>query len=53
VHNVLLDNLLTFTTFLILDDVGHTCFVTNESSEMNGLGGIISGEGSYATTVVP
>lgn len=44
VHDVLLDDLLALTTFLILDDVGHTCFVTNKGSEMNWLRGIISGE---------
>ena len=50
--NILLDDLFTFTTLLVLDNVSHTSLVSNESSEVNWLRGIISGERSYATTVV-
>ena len=52
VDNILLDRLLTFTTLLILDDVGHTGLVSHESGEMDWLAGVVAGEGSNATTMM-
>jgi len=51
-NDILLDDLLTFTTLLVLDDVSHTGLVTNESGEVDGLGSIVSGEMSYATSMM-
>jgi len=52
VHDILLDDLLTFTAFLIFDDVGHASLVADKGSEVDGLGSIILGEVSYAASVV-
>ena len=52
VDDVLLDGLLTLASFLILHDVSHACLVAHEGGEVDGLGGIILGEGSNATTMV-
>jgi len=52
VHNILFDDLFTFTALLILNDVGHASLVSNKSSEVDWLRGIISWERSYTTTVV-
>jgi len=50
--NILLDDLLTFSALLVLDDVSHTGLVSHEGSKMDWLGWIILGEVSYATSVV-
>ena len=52
VHNILLDHLFTFTTFLVLDNVSHTGLVTHESGEVDWLGCVIAGEASNAAMVV-
>ncbi len=44
VDNILLDDLLTFTTLLVLDDVSHTSLVADEGSKVDWLGSIITGE---------
>jgi len=44
VDNVLLEHLFTFTTFLILDDVGHASFVSHEGGHMRPVGRIVTGE---------
>ena len=36
-HNILLDDLLTFSTLLVLDTMGHASLVAHEGSEMNWL----------------
>jgi len=52
VYPISLDELLSFTSLLDLNDVSHTGLVSHEGSEVNLLRGIISWEGSDATTVV-
>jgi len=44
VHDILLDHLLSFTTFLVLDDVGHTGLVAHEGGKVALGGGDIAGE---------
>jgi len=44
VDNILLEHLLTFTSFLVLDDVGHTSLVAHEGGKMGLVGGIVAGE---------
>lgn len=50
--DVLLDDLLTVTALVVLDDVGHTGLVTNEGSQVASLGSIVSGEVLAAASVV-
>jgi len=52
VNDILLDDLLTFTTLLELDDVSHTGFVSHEGSKMDWLFGVVLWPVSNATTVV-
>jgi len=52
VNNILLDDLLTFTSLLVFDTVSHTGFVAHESGEMDWLGFVVLWPVSYATTVV-
>lgn len=51
-NDVLLDNLLTLTSFLVLNNVSHTGLVTDEGSEVDWLGSIVAREGSYSAAVV-
>jgi len=44
VHDILLDHLLTFTTLLVLNDVGHTGLVANEGGKVARAGSVIAGE---------
>ncbi len=50
--DVLLDDLLTFTSFLVLNNVGHAGLVTDEGSEVDWLGSVVAGERSYSAAVV-
>jgi len=43
-HDILLNHLLAFTTFLILDDVGHTSLVAHEGGKVALAGGVVAGE---------
>jgi len=52
VDNILLDDLLTFTSLLVFDTVSHTGLVAHESGEMDWLGFVVLWPVSYATTVV-
>jgi len=52
VHNILLDNLFTFTTFLILNTVSHACLVAHEGGEMDWFALVILWPVSDATTMV-
>lgn len=52
VNDILLDDLLTFTAFLVLDDVSHASLVAHEGGKVDGLGGVVTGERSNATAVV-
>ena len=52
VDDILLDGLLTLTSLLVLDDVGHASLVAHEGGKVNRLGRIVAGERSNATTVV-
>ena len=52
VNDILLDDLLTFTTLLELNDVSHTGFVSHEGSKMDWLFGVVLWPVSNATTVV-
>ena len=44
VDDILLDHLLTLTTFLVLNDVGHTSFVSHEGGEMRLVSRVVTGE---------
>jgi len=52
VNNILLDHLLTFTAFEVLDDVGHSGLVAHKGGEVDWLRSIVSGEVANATVVV-
>lgn len=52
VDDVLLDELLAFTTFEVLDAMSHTSLVAHKGSKVNGLRGNITGEMSYAAAMV-
>jgi len=51
-NDVLLEDLLTLTTFVVTSDMSHTSLVTHEGGEVDGLLSVILGEGSYTTAVV-
>jgi hypothetical protein len=52
VNDILLDDLLAFTTLLILDNVSHAGLVAHEGGKVDGLGGVVAGERSNAAAVV-
>ena len=52
VNDILLDDLLTLTTLLELDDVGHAGLVAHEGSEVDWLGLVVLWPVSNATSVV-
>ena len=51
-NDVLLEDLLTLTAFVVAGDVGHASLVTHEGGKVDGLLSIILGEGSNTTVVV-
>jgi len=51
-NDVLLEDLLTLTAFVVTSDVGHASLVAHECGKVHRLLGIILGEGSHAATVV-
>lgn len=51
-NDVLLDDFLSFTTLVVLDDVGHAGLVTNEGGEVAWLGLVILGPVLAASSVV-
>ena len=50
--DLFLEDFLSFTTLVVLDDVGHAGLVTNESSEVAWLGLVVLGPVLAATSVV-
>jgi hypothetical protein len=44
VDDILLEHLLTLTTFLVLNDVSHTSFVSHEGGEMRLVSRVVTGE---------
>jgi len=52
VDDVLFNGLLSFSLLVMSGDVSHTSLVSDKGGKMNGLGSIISGEGSYSSSVV-
>jgi len=52
VDDILLDHLLSFTAFLVLDNVGHTGLVAHEGGKVALGGTVVTGEGPYATSWV-
>jgi hypothetical protein len=52
VDNILLDDLLTLSTLLELDSVGHTCLVAHEGGQMDWLASIVLGPVSDTAAMV-
>jgi len=51
-NDVLLEDLLTLTAFVVASDVGHASLVTEEGGKVDGLLGVILGESSHTAAVV-
>jgi len=51
-NDILLDDLLSLSALLVLDDVSHTGLVSHEGGEVDWLGGVISWEMSNATSMM-
>jgi hypothetical protein len=51
-NDVLLEHFLTLAALVVAGNVGHTCLVTHEGGEVDGLLGVILGEGSHTAAVV-
>lgn len=51
-NDVLLEDLLTLTAFVVAGDVGHASLVTKEGGKVDGLLGVILGESSHTAAVV-
>lgn len=51
-NDVLLEDLLTLAALVVAGDVGHAGLVTHEGGQVDGLLGVILGEGSHAASVV-
>ena len=51
-NNIFLDDLLSLTSLVVLNDMSHTGLVSHEGGKMDGLGSVVSWERSYLTSMM-